>query len=69
MDRRKFLKSFVGAFASVAIGMKLSQGMPELTQPSLDLVPENVIPMTVKMRFDITKESWADWRCVYGSPV
>lgn len=34
MNRRKFLKSFVGAVATVAIGLKLAQSMPK---PELQL--------------------------------
>jgi len=62
MNRRDVIKAFAGGVASVAIGMKLAQGMPKLPEPT------TVIPMTVKIRVD-PEVMFADWRCVYGSPV
>jgi hypothetical protein len=65
MNRRGFIRAFAGAVATVAIGMKLSQGMSDLTQPSFDLVPENV-------QFKVTERfigGDVDWRGVYGTSV
>lgn len=62
MNRRDVIKAFAGGVASVAIGLKLSQGMPKLPEPTM------VIPMTVKITFD-NEVSWADWRVAYGTPV
>ena len=64
MNRRDVIKAFAGGVASVAIGMRLAQGMPKLPEPKTT----TVIPMTVKIHVahDI---NMADWRCVYGTPV
>lgn len=67
MKRRAFIKAFAGAVASVAIGMKLSQGMPELKIVTGIDDMENI-----ELRFKATERfsqfSHADWRAVYGSP-
>ena len=67
MKRRAFIQAFAGAVATVAIGMKLSQGMPNLTEASFGLVPDQ----DIELRFKATERiiPWAnDWRAVYGSP-
>lgn len=33
MNRRKFLRTFAAAVATVAIGLRVSQGMPEMLEP------------------------------------
>ncbi len=60
MNRRDVIKAFAGAVASVAIGMRVANGMPTLPDP-------NIVAMTVKITFD-SDEVFSDWRCVYGSP-
>ncbi len=67
MKRRQFIQAFAGAVASVAIGMKLSQGMPEIPLP-----PEGFRYVDPDLQFKATERfsefNFADWRCVYGSP-
>ena len=33
MDRRKFIRSFVSAVATVAIGLKVAEGVPKVHEP------------------------------------
>ncbi len=66
MNRRKFIRAFAGAVATVAIGLKLSQGMPEM--PKVVLASPDVessLRFKASMRFN---PSYTDWRAVYGSP-
>jgi hypothetical protein len=63
-SRRDILKAFAGAVASVAIGLRVAHGMPQL--PERDECPMDVIPMTVNIK---TTDGFgiADWRVAYGS--
>ena len=67
MDRRSFLKSFVGAVATVAISLRMVTAMPKL-----DLSPladPNIVAMKVKVNMDGELDvQWVDWRAMYGSP-
>ncbi len=69
MNRRKFIRAFAGAVATVAIGMKLSQGMPELVKvygiDERGNEQVDTIRFKASMRFS---PEWNDWRAVYGSP-
>lgn len=66
VSRRKFIQSFVGAVASVSIGLKLSHGMPELPGRIDEVrVTKGVAKFKATERF---LEPKVDWRCVYGSP-
>lgn len=64
MNRRNIIKAFAGAVATVAIGLRVAHGMPQL--PERDECPMDVIPMTVNIT--VTPEmTIADWRVAYGS--
>ncbi len=66
-SRRDFIKAFAGAVASVAIGLRVAHGMPQLPDACpMDDIP-TVIPMTVKMHVN-PELTFTDWRVVYGSP-
>ena len=69
MNRRKFIRAFAGAVATVAIGLKLSQGMPEMLKESKILFAspdvESSLRFKATMRFS---PPYTDWRAVYGSP-
>ncbi len=49
MKRRAFIKALVGGVATVAIGMRVSRGMPELLADGYEY-------KTVSMGFTLTKE-------------
>ncbi len=70
MNRRKFIQAFAAAVASVSIGMKLSQGMPELVK--IHGIDERGNEQVDTIRFKATERfsnfSHTDWRAVYGSP-
>ena len=59
-SRRDIIKAFAGAVASVAIGLRVAHGMPQLAE--LD-----VCPMTVSIKF-VDGVGVIDWRAAYGSP-
>ena len=67
MKRRAFIKAFAGAVASVSIGLKLSQGMPELKIITgiEDMENGEVLRFKATERFS---QPWVDWRGAYGSP-
>ena len=66
MNRREFGKAFAGAVASVSIGLKLSQGMPELPVRIDEVrVTKGVAKYKATERF---LEPTVDWRGMYGSP-
>ena len=54
MNRRGFIKAFVAGVATVAIGMRVAHGMPELTMPSGDVVGPASAVDNVIVRFDGT---------------
>ena len=64
MNRRNIIKAFAGAVASVAIGLRVAHGMPQL--PERDECPMDVIPMTVKIHVN-PELTFTDWRVAYGS--
>lgn len=78
MNRRKFIRAFAGAVATVAIGMKLSQGMPEipkvvLASPDMESAlrfgDPNIVAMKIKVNMDHGLDvEWVDWRAMYGTP-
>ncbi len=66
MKRRAFIKAFAGAVATVAIGLKLSQGMPELKIiTGIDDMENTELRFKATERFSHFSN---DWRAVYGSP-
>jgi hypothetical protein len=72
MNRRKFIRAFAGAVATVAIGMRVSHGMPTIDFSRIG--DPNIIAMKVKVNMDDrTRPSldveWVDWRAMYGTPV
>ncbi len=62
-SRRDIIKAFAGAVASVAIGLRVAHGMPQLP----DFCPMDVIPMTVAIKFTDDGPTLVDWRVMYGS--
>lgn len=79
MKRRAFIKAFAGAVASVAIGMRVAQGMPKLLPPMIDLSSDTWYLRTgiedmehgEDLRIKATERfqyDFRDWRAVYGSP-
>jgi len=68
MKRRAFLKAFVGAVATVAIGMRMATAMPRL-----DLSPladPNIVAMKFKVNMDSSLDvQWIDYRAMYGTPA
>lgn len=69
MNRRKFIRAFAGAVATVAIGLKLSQGMPTYRESKTWVLVspdvESSLRFKASMRFS---PPYTDWRAVYGSP-
>lgn len=67
MNRRDVIKAFAGAVASVSIGLKLSQGMPELVGHIDEVrVTKGVAKYKVTERF---LPPVVDWKGVYGSAI
>jgi len=72
VNRRGFIQAFAGAVASVAIGMRVSQGMPRLnpadylTDSDTWYLNPNIAAVKVKCteRFEF---EYVDWRAMYGS--
>ena len=54
MNRRRFIEAFVGGVAAVAIGMRVSKGMPALVDDGF------YDHKVVKMGFTITREDIED---------
>ena len=69
-SRRDIIKAFAGAVASVAIGLRVAHGMPQLPYPPglRGDCPMDVIPMTVAIKYVDGGISTIDWRVMYGSP-
>ena len=67
MDRRAFIRAFVGAVATVAIGMRVAHGMPKIDfSPIAD---PNIVAMKFKVNMDHSMDvQFVDWRAMYGSP-
>ncbi len=66
VKRRAFIQAFAGAVATVAIGMRVAQGMPELKIVTGIEDMENT-----ELRYKATERflpPMMDWRAVYGSP-
>lgn len=70
LNRRQFVQAFAGAVATVAIGMRVSQGMPILEpQTALFQPTAGTVAMKVKVNMDHGLDvQFIDWRCMYGSP-
>ncbi len=80
MKRRAFIKAFAGAVATVAIGMRVAQGMPKLlpsdylTDPDAwylrtgqdDMENGEALQIKTTMRF---RHDYKDWRAVYGGVI
>lgn len=67
MNRRKFIRSFAGAVATVAIGMRVSHGMPTIDFSRLG--DPNIVAMKVKVNMDHKLDvQFVDWRAMYGTP-
>jgi hypothetical protein len=65
MNRRRFIRAFAGAVATVAIGMRMASPMPRL-----DFNEENVEAIAIKYKATMRVSGWNnyDWRAVYGTP-
>jgi len=68
MNRRRFIRAFAGAVATVAIGMRVSHGMPAIDFSRL--ADPNIVAMKVKVNLDHSLDvHWVDWRAMYGTPA
>ncbi len=68
MNRRRFIRAFAGAVATVAIGMRVSHGMPAIDFSRFG--DPNIVAMKVKVNIDDSLSfHWVDWRAMYGTPV
>lgn len=69
MNRRRFIRAFAGAVATVAIGMRVSHGMPAIDISRAWFDP-NIVAMKVKVNIDDSLSfHWVDWRAMYGTPA
>ena len=79
MNRRDVIKALAGAVATVAIGMRVAQGMPKLLPSMIDLSSDTWYLRTgiedmengEVLQFKATERflpPHMDWRAVYGSP-
>lgn len=59
MNRRDFIKAFAGGIATVAIGMRVAQGIPKVLADGYEY-------KTISMGFSITREE-VEGKGIYGA--